>query len=108
MATPPQVSYDVDIFDFDTSSVYSPKIAALFSVMIDHKLLIRECRLRYGRSGLFVAWPSRKITDDQFIRYIEILDTPLRVAVEHAAVAAYEASLAQDPAAAALEAEGIN
>ena len=98
------VEYQIQVQSLTTQNLHSPDIAALFDVLISDALLLRSCTLRRGKRGLYVLYPARKLSDGQYLAYCEPKTAALRLAVEGAAVQAYEASVDAD-AAAASEAE---
>ena len=86
----PAVEQHVEILDIQTQNLRNPSVAAIFTVFVDHRFIVRDCTLRRGARGLYAAFPARKVGLTEYQRLFEPVATDLRLAIERAALLAYQ------------------
>lgn len=61
------------------------RLHAFASITFDDAFVVRDPKIIEGTQGLFVAMPSRKLTDRWFLRHKELPPEPLLYPLWHAA-----------------------
>ena len=66
------------------------KMKAVVSITIDHEFVIHDIKVIEGDRGLFIAMPSRKISDTVFLDIVHPTNSETRKMIEEAIFAAME------------------
>ena len=59
-----------NVVKVETENMYSEKIKASIDVQY-HSVVLRDVRIIEGKTGLFAAPPSKRLTDGTFLPYFE-------------------------------------
>ncbi len=73
------------------------KLKARASMTIDECFVIHEIRIIEGANGRFVAMPSRKTPDGDFMDIAHPIDTPTREFVDKTILEAYDKAVKEEP-----------
>ena len=74
------------------------KMKGLASVLIDNCFAIHELRVIEGKEGLFVAMPSRQVSDGTFKDIAHPINAETREKIQKAILEAYEAPETEESA----------
>lgn len=72
------------------------KMKAIVSVTFDEEFVVHDIKIIEGQSGLFVAMPSRKITEGDFRDIAHPISSEGRNKIREAVFAEYEKILGED------------
>lgn len=67
------------------------KMKALASVTFDHQFVVHEIRVIDGQNGLFIAMPSRKMSDGEYRDIAHPLDGATRQMIQEAVLTRFHA-----------------
>ncbi|MBF0546251.1 MAG: septation protein SpoVG family protein [Candidatus Riflebacteria bacterium] len=71
------------------------KVRAFASIILDDFIMIRDFKVIEGRKGVFVGFPTRKITDGVFREIIQPVDSIADQTIKEAIIRAYEDEMAR-------------
>jgi stage V sporulation protein G len=75
--------------------VQKSKIRAFASIVLNEQLAIHDFRVIESSRGLFVSFPSRKSSDNQYHDVIQVLSSPLNELIRTTILRAYQDELAR-------------
>ncbi len=66
------------------------KMKAIVSVTFDEEFVVHDIKIIEGQNGLFIAMPSRKMTDGEFRDIAHPINSETRNKIQEAVFAEYE------------------
>lgn len=66
------------------------KMKAIVSVTFDEEFVVHDIKIIEGQNGLFIAMPSRKMTDGEFRDIAHPINSETRTKIQQAVFAEYE------------------
>ncbi len=80
----------MNITDVRLRKVDEGKLKAIASVTFDGQFVVHDIKVIDGQNGLFIAMPSRKISNGEFRDVAHPLDSETRTMIRDAIFEAYE------------------
>ena len=71
------------------------KMKAIVSITFDNEFVVHDIKVIEGKSGLFIAMPSRKITEGEFRDIAHPINSHMRQILQDSILNAYEEALAK-------------
>ena len=71
------------------------KMKAIISITFDDAFVVHDIKVIEGQEGLFVAMPSRKMTDGEFRDIAHPIKQEMRNIIEEAVLKEYEKALSE-------------
>ena len=81
------------------------KMKAVVSITIDEEFVVHDIKVIEGEKGLFIAMPSRKATDGEYIDIAHPINSETREKIQGIILQKYEQVLAEEPVEAEQPAE---
>ena len=69
------------------------KMKAVVSITIDNEFVVHDIKVIEGEKGLFIAMPSRKMTDGEYRDIAHPINSEMRAKLENAIIAKYNETL---------------
>jgi len=69
------------------------KMKAIVSVTFDEEFVVHDIKIIEGQNGLFIAMPSRKMTDGEFRDIAHPINSETRNKIQEAVFAEYEKAM---------------
>lgn len=66
------------------------KMRGIVSVTFDDAFVVHDIKIIEGQNGLFIAMPSRKVSDGEYRDIAHPINPEMRVNLQEAVIAAYE------------------
>ena len=71
------------------------KMRGIVSVTFDNAFVVHDIKIIEGQNGLFIAMPSRKVSEGEFRDIAHPINAEMRQVVEDAVLKAYHEAVAQ-------------
>ena len=71
------------------------KMKAIVSVTFDEEFVVHDIKIIEGQNGLFIAMPSRKMTDGEFRDIAHPINSETRNMIQEAVFAEYEKTVSE-------------
>ena len=75
------------------------KMRAVVSITIDEEFVVHDIKVIEGEKGLFIAMPSRKATDGEYIDIAHPINSDTRERIQRLILDKYEEVMAEDAVA---------
>ena len=75
------------------------KMKAVVSITIDEEFVVHDIKVIEGEKGLFIAMPSRKATDGEYIDIAHPINSDTRERIQRLILDKYEEVMAEDAVA---------
>jgi stage V sporulation protein G len=85
----------MEVTDVKVYPVSEDKLKAYVTITLDNSFVVRDLKIIQGKTGVFVAMPSKKRKDGTYRDMAHPLNTETREMIESSVMAEYERELAK-------------